>query len=58
MEKGSSVAIFGLGTVGLGVAEGARLRGASRIIGVDVNPSRFEKGKHLIDNFDQVLIVS
>ncbi|KAH6759141.1 alcohol dehydrogenase 1 [Perilla frutescens var. frutescens] len=30
--KGSSVAIFGLGAVGLGAAEGARLAGASRVI--------------------------
>eukprot|EP00250_Pteridium_aquilinum_P013545 c21409_g1_i3 orf=113-1210(-) len=47
VAKGSSVAIFGLGTVGLGVAEGARLSGASRIIGVDVNPSKFEKARVL-----------
>ncbi|XP_078156557.1 alcohol dehydrogenase 1 [Carex rostrata] len=40
--KGSSVAIFGLGAVGLAAAEGARLSGASRIIGVDLNPNRFE----------------
>ncbi|PIN16578.1 Alcohol dehydrogenase, class III [Handroanthus impetiginosus] len=44
-KKGSSVAIFGLGSVGLGAAEGARLSGASRIIGVDLNPSRFEQAK-------------
>ncbi|KAL2537635.1 Alcohol dehydrogenase class-P [Forsythia ovata] len=43
--KGSSVAIFGLGAVGLGAAEGARLAGASRIIGVDFNSSRFEGAK-------------
>lgn len=45
VEKGSSVAIFGLGTIGLGVAEGARLAGASRVIGVDINPMRFEKAR-------------
>ncbi|XP_057974344.1 alcohol dehydrogenase-like 7 [Malania oleifera] len=45
VEKGSTVAIFGLGTVGLAVAEGARLCGAARIIGVDVNPYKFEIGK-------------
>ncbi|XP_010912630.1 alcohol dehydrogenase 1 [Elaeis guineensis] len=43
--KGSSVAVFGLGAVGLAAAEGARASGASRIIGVDVNPSRFEAAK-------------
>ncbi|EOY15944.1 GroES-like zinc-binding dehydrogenase family protein isoform 3 [Theobroma cacao] len=45
IEGGSTVAIFGLGAVGLAVAEGARLRGASKIIGVDLNPEKFEIGK-------------
>ncbi|KAL7262563.1 hypothetical protein ACSBR1_000847 [Camellia fascicularis] len=45
VEEGSTVAIFGLGTVGLAVAEGARLLGASKIIGVDLNPEKFEIGK-------------
>ncbi|XVE60520.1 hypothetical protein DITRI_Ditri05aG0135600 [Diplodiscus trichospermus] len=45
IEEGSTVAIFGLGAVGLAVAEGARLRGASKIIGVDLNPEKFETGK-------------
>lgn len=45
VEKGSTVAIFGLGAIGLAVAEGARLRGASKIIGVDLNPEKFEIGK-------------
>ncbi|XP_061354564.1 alcohol dehydrogenase-like 7 [Gastrolobium bilobum] len=45
VEPGSTVAIFGLGTVGLAVAEGARLCGATRIIGVDVNPEKFGIGK-------------
>ncbi|KAJ4846562.1 hypothetical protein Tsubulata_013798 [Turnera subulata] len=44
-KKGQSVAVFGLGAVGLAAAEGARLSGASRIIGVDLNPSRFEEAK-------------
>ncbi|CAN6481689.1 unnamed protein product [Victoria cruziana] len=43
--EGSTVAIFGLGTVGLSVAQGAKLRGASRVIGVDTNPEKLEKGK-------------
>ncbi|KAJ4831504.1 hypothetical protein Tsubulata_004736 [Turnera subulata] len=42
--KGSSVAIFGLGAVGLAAAEGARIAGASRIIGVDLNSNRFAEG--------------
>nr|KJB64121.1 hypothetical protein B456_010G038400 [Gossypium raimondii] len=45
IEEGSTVAIFGLGAVGLAVAEGARLRGASKIIGVDLNQEKFEIGK-------------
>ncbi|KAF8376934.1 hypothetical protein HHK36_030305 [Tetracentron sinense] len=45
ISEGSNVVIFGLGTVGLSVAQGAKLRGASRIIGVDVNPEKYEKGK-------------
>ncbi|KAG6520451.1 hypothetical protein ZIOFF_017507 [Zingiber officinale] len=43
--KGATVAIFGLGAVGLAAAEGARVSGASRIIGVDLNPNRFEQGE-------------
>ncbi|KAL0923490.1 hypothetical protein M5K25_007549 [Dendrobium thyrsiflorum] len=45
VSKGSTVVIFGLGTVGLSVAQAAKLRGASQIIGVDNNPRKFEKGK-------------
>uniref|UniRef100_A0A803NK05 alcohol dehydrogenase n=1 Tax=Cannabis sativa TaxID=3483 RepID=A0A803NK05_CANSA len=45
VEAGSTVVIFGLGSIGLAVAEGARLCGAARIIGVDVNPDKFELGK-------------
>ncbi|KAJ4977923.1 hypothetical protein NE237_008703 [Protea cynaroides] len=44
-KKGSTVAVFGLGAVGLAAAEGARIAGASRIIGVDLNPKRFEEAK-------------
>ncbi|KAL6984365.1 alcohol dehydrogenase [Sarracenia purpurea var. burkii] len=43
--KGSTVAVFGLGAVGLAAAEGARVSGASRIIGVDINPNRFQEAK-------------
>ncbi|EXB23627.1 Alcohol dehydrogenase-like 6 [Morus notabilis] len=45
VSKGSTVVIFGLGTVGLSVAQGAEFRGASRIIGVDTNPAKGEKAK-------------
>ncbi|MEI7948729.1 MAG: S-(hydroxymethyl)glutathione dehydrogenase/class III alcohol dehydrogenase [Gammaproteobacteria bacterium] len=40
VEIGSTVAVFGLGGIGLNVIQGARLAGASRIIGVDLNPAR------------------
>ncbi|KAL8053294.1 hypothetical protein ABFS82_05G062200 [Erythranthe guttata] len=45
VEAGATVAVFGLGAVGLAVVEGARTRGASRIIGVDINPDKIIKGK-------------
>ncbi|KAL8090738.1 hypothetical protein AgCh_039981 [Apium graveolens] len=45
VEAGSSIAVFGLGSVGLAVVEGARTRGVSKIIGVDINPDKFIKGK-------------
>jgi S-(hydroxymethyl)glutathione dehydrogenase/alcohol dehydrogenase len=42
VEPGSSVAIFGLGGVGLSVVQGAVMAGAERIIAVDLNPKKFE----------------
>ena len=38
VEMGATVAVFGLGGIGLNVIQGCRLAGASRIIGVDINP--------------------
>ncbi|PWA89625.1 alcohol dehydrogenase [Artemisia annua] len=46
VEAGSNVAIFGLGTVGLAVAEGAKAAGASRIIGIDIDTRKFERAKN------------
>jgi S-(hydroxymethyl)glutathione dehydrogenase/alcohol dehydrogenase len=40
VEPGSTVAVFGLGGIGLNVIQGARMVGAGRIIGVDINPAR------------------
>jgi S-(hydroxymethyl)glutathione dehydrogenase/alcohol dehydrogenase len=40
VEPGSTVAVFGLGGIGLNVIQGARLVGADRIIGVDLNPAK------------------
>jgi len=45
MEPGSTAAIWGLGAVGLAVAMGAKKAGASRIIGIDINPDKFEFAK-------------
>nr|XP_034573795.1 alcohol dehydrogenase-like 2 isoform X1 [Setaria viridis] len=45
VEPGSSVVIFGLGSIGLAVAQGAKMCGASKIIGVDLNPDKEEVGK-------------
>ncbi|KDP39543.1 hypothetical protein JCGZ_02563 [Jatropha curcas] len=45
VEKGSSVAVIGLGAVGLGAIEAARIQGAGKIIGVDKNARKEEKGK-------------
>ena len=42
VEPGASVAVFGLGGIGLSVIQGAKLAGAGRIIGVDLNPAKFE----------------
>ena len=42
VEPGSTVAVFGLGGIGLNVIQGARIVGADRIIGVDMNPRKEE----------------
>ena len=42
VEPGSKVVVFGLGGIGLNVIQGARLAGASMIVGVDLNPARRE----------------
>lgn len=45
VETGSTVAVFGLGGIGLNVIQGAKMVGASRIIGVDLNPAREALGR-------------
>ena len=40
VEPGSNVVVFGLGGIGLNVIQGARMVGANKIIGVDINPGR------------------
>lgn len=44
VRPGSTVAVWGLGAVGLAVVMGAKKAGASRIIGVDINPAKEELG--------------
>ncbi len=40
VEPGSTVAVFGLGGIGLNVVQGAKMVGADRIIGIDLNDDR------------------
>ncbi|MDY6941193.1 MAG: S-(hydroxymethyl)glutathione dehydrogenase/class III alcohol dehydrogenase [Cyanobacteriota bacterium] len=40
VEPGSTVAVFGLGGIGLNVIQGARMVGANRIIGIDINENK------------------
>src|SRR5882724_2146015 len=40
VTAGANVVVFGLGGIGLNVIQGARLVGANKIIGVDINPKR------------------
>ena len=40
VEPGSNVAVFGLGGIGLNVIQGARMAGADRIVGIDINPGK------------------
>jgi len=37
---GANVAVFGLGGIGLNVIQGARMVGADKIVGIDLNPSK------------------
>ncbi|KAI8474378.1 MAG: formaldehyde dehydrogenase [Monoraphidium minutum] len=45
VQPGTSVAVFGLGAVGLAVIEAAKRAGAGRIIAVDINASKFDAAK-------------
>ena len=47
VEPGSTVAVFGLGGIGLAVILGAVMAGASRIIGIDINPDKFAVAQQL-----------
>ena len=47
VTPGSTVAVFGLGGIGLAVIQGAVMAGAGRIIGVDTNPGKFELARSM-----------
>ncbi|SNZ19539.1 S-(hydroxymethyl)glutathione dehydrogenase/class III alcohol dehydrogenase [Cohaesibacter gelatinilyticus] len=47
VEQGSTVAVFGLGAVGMAVIQGAKMAGAGRIIGIDTNPNKFQLAQSL-----------
>src|SRR5512138_3047577 len=47
VEAGATVAVFGLGGVGLSAVQGAVMAGASRIIGVDTNPRKYTLARQL-----------
>lgn len=42
VEPGANVVVFGLGGIGLNVIQGAKMVGANKIIGVDLNPGRID----------------
>ncbi|KAI3822068.1 hypothetical protein L1987_09649 [Smallanthus sonchifolius] len=61
IHQGSTVAVFGLGAVGLAVILGAKRRGASKIIGIDINDDKRIKGEtfgmtNFINPRDQTLV--
>jgi S-(hydroxymethyl)glutathione dehydrogenase / alcohol dehydrogenase len=45
VEPGASVAVIGTGAVGICTIQGARIAGADKVIGVDVNPAKLEMAK-------------
>lgn len=47
VEAGASVAVFGLGGIGLSVVQGAVMAGAARILAVDLNEDKFEMARML-----------
>ena len=58
VQPGETVVVFGLGGIGLNVVQGARLAGASVIVGIDLNPDREAWGRqfgmtHFIDARDK-----
>ena len=46
VQAGDTVAVFGLGGIGLAVVQGAKQAQAGRIIAIDTNPAKFELARH------------
>jgi len=62
VEAGANVVVFGLGGIGLNVIQGAKMVGADKIIGVDLNPRREAMARqfgmtHFLDPKDHANIV-
>src|ERR1700704_4249088 len=47
VEAGANVVVFGLGGIGLNVVQAARMVGADKIVGVDINPAREAMARRL-----------
>src|SRR6056297_1596837 len=47
VEPGATVAVFGLGGIGLSVIQGAVMAKAGRILAIDINPDKFEMARML-----------
>ena len=53
VEAGANVVVFGLGGIGLNVIQAAKMVGANKIIGVDINPARIEMARVRHDRLHQ-----
>lgn len=61
VKPGSTVAVVGLGGIGLNAIMGAQLAGASKIIALDINPNKFDFAKklgatHTLDSSDDNVV--
>lgn len=45
VKPGTTVAVWGLGAVGLSVIQAAKIRGARKIYAIDINQKKFEAAK-------------
>ncbi len=54
VRPGSSVAVFGLGGIGLSVVQGAVMAKAARIVAIDTNPSKWEMAKRSVRRISSI----